>query len=138
MGLEISKRRIAAIVISMVMIVAIAFATFVDPEDSDTLILAFLGLFFLGVFQLLSAVAGLVRGSKIQGGYLLASVIFLIYYVGCVAGYFTAPELGIDETYLGVIASLTMAICYVLILVFDRARPERIILKPEDDLLDDF
>lgn len=131
-------RRGVVIVVSIILIVGIVISAITSSSEGngDALIFALMGMFLLGVMHLLSAIAGMIRGSKYQGIYLFVSVAYVFLFVAGVADYYVVPDFGIDSEYLGVIIALVLAVIYVLILIFE-PEPEKGQSELKEELLDD-
>lgn len=104
-------------------------------------IYSMMGLLIIGPVQFIAALAAAIRGSRVQGIYVLASVAFLLIYIGSLSGYITfLANWAQDEFFemlLLVGAPLVMATIYTCILIFlpnEVAKPS---FKLGDELLDD-
>lgn len=103
-------------------------------------IYALIGLLILGPVQFIAALVAAIKGDRIQGYYVLASVIFLGIYIGTLNDYFPFISRYFDrdaEMVFMIGAPLMMASIYTAILLFRPTEVAKSTPKVEDELLDD-
>lgn len=103
-------------------------------------VVSFLGLFVLGVIQIISAIAGAIRGNRAKGIYLISAIVFVLVYSGGLAGYLPLPSWMTDSYYglaIAIFAPLIMASAYTAILILTPSNTIENLPKPSEELLDD-
>lgn len=136
MAKTLTTRRSLVIFISAISIVVIFF---LYQASEEGFILAFFGLFLLGVMQYLTALYNTIKGSRVHGIYLLlSSLVLLGYYLG-MAGLVNFPG---SNTENGAInwafyPGFIMGIVYTLLLIYDPSSADEHRVAFQDDILDD-